>query len=299
MSFEKVEGFKQLSRKLSKLNIFHATGLMDIIKNSKKQICVYHPNVTDNFLEVLRNMIDDIKISLKYNGGLLLSSLIPLFVKRFIMNRSCKVIFTSEYVSKKFRLKNSEVIRIGIDVEKFKPIKMKDHELEVSYFGHVSASKGSLEVINAFSKLKGINKNMYLTDLNKKAKKYILNKDSTIKLYGFVDEIVPEYSKSDILVLPFRNKTAAVANPLVLLEAMACEKAIVTTDLPHIKEICGDSVVYVKPYSSNQIIKAINYLVKKPELRKELGKKARRKIIKDYNEKDMFIKYEKVLKRIK
>ena len=75
---------------------------------------------------------------------------------------------------------------------------------------------------------------------------------------------------------------------------MACEKAIITTNLPNIREIVDDSAIIVDPYSPKQIAKAVILLSKDIKLRKKLGKKARKRIVQKYNLKIMLNEYEKI-----
>ena len=94
----------------------------------------------------------------------------------------------------------------------------------------------------------------------------------------------------DIIVLPYRSYLGAIANPLVLMEAMSSEKAIVSTNFEHIKEITLGSAIIVKPYSPKKISKAIKKL-QNPELRKKLGEKARRIIKDNFEQEKSFNQY--------
>ena len=162
-------------------------------------------------------------------------------------------------------------------------------------FGHNAPLKGIKDVITAFSKIKDENVvlNMYISRFS--SEKLIQKiKRKKINVYGYVNNIIEEYNKSDIIVLPYRSYASTIAIPLVLIETMACEKAIITTNLPHIKEITGDSAILVKPYSPNQIVEEIYKLKEDPDLRKELGEKARKRIIEEYNEEKEFKEYLKL-----
>jgi len=233
-----------------------------------------------------------------------ISLLVPIFVKRILLSKMKLVILPTKYLSDQLKLNNSQIIHQGIDCDLFKKERKKEgttknkEQVIVSYFGHLSASKGLLEVVNAFSKIddKNIQKRIYVTYPGKKFKKYVKSKDKSIQVLGVIKDIVTEYNKSDIIVLPYRHECSAIATPLVLLEAMACERAIITTSLFHLKEICGNSVVYVSPSNDDALAKSIMSLAKKKEKRENLGKKARERVVKHHNEKKMIKEYDKVYK---
>ena len=201
----------------------------------------------------------------------------PLFIKRLLFKKFDKVIVPSEYMAKKLNLPNVQIIRHGIDLSKFKPAPLlKSEKIRIAYFGHLSASKGLIEVINAFSKIdmNNVEKHIYVTKITKKFKEYVQKIDPTIIIHGVVENIVKEYQSNDIIVLPYRHVGGAIGTPLVLVEAMACGRAVIVSELPHIKEFCGDSVEYIKSCNVRNIVDKIQFLLTNQERIKELGKKA-------------------------
>ena len=215
------------------------------------------------------------------------------------------IILPNNSSSRLLKLKNSVVIRQGINTDKFKPLSnlstKNKFKLNISYVGHPSPAKGLIEAVGSLSKFKSnknIIKNIFLSYTNPQINKWIKKHGSEFNVFGFRKNLVKDYNNSDIILLPYRHSAGTIANPLVLLEAMACGKAIITTNLPHLKEICRDSVIYVEPYSIKQIVKAIKLLSEKPDLRKRLGRKARQFILDNYNEKIMIKKYQKINNKI-
>lgn len=225
------------------------------------------------------------------------SSAIPLSLRAKKLKEMDRVIVPSNLMQKKL-FDNTEVIRLGIDTGTFKKIKQTGHEgINVNYIGHQASSKGVNDIINASLKFSDpIHVSFYFTMFTKKVLRYIHAKNPKIKVHGYTRNIVDVYNQSDIVILPYRYSLSAIANPLVLLEAMACERAIITTNLPNIKEICGDSVLYVEPYSPQQIVNAVNYLKERPELRIKLGKKARARVVNYYNQSTMLREYDNLYK---
>ncbi len=228
-----------------------------------------------------------------------LSYFIPLKIKQKIFGKANTLILALDCAKKQLSI-DAKVIKIGIDTNYFRKTKnKKNKKLNIAYVGHNSPIKGLKDAIDTFSQIKhNVDMNIYLSDYSKKVKEYAYRKDKRIKVHGRSKDILKTYNNIDILVLPFRSENAGIVVPLVLVEAMACEKAIITTRLKNTKEICKDSVMYVPPMSVNNIKKAINYLIDKPNIRSDLGIKARNRILKDHNEKDMLESYLRLYKEI-
>lgn len=223
----------------------------------------------------------------------------PVFLKRIFLNKMDTVVLPNKWLASKLKLNKGVVIHQGIDVHMFrKKQARKGSKSKVCYFGHAIPDKGVLEVIDAFAQLNDFDKEICFTIKNDRIARYIKRKDSSIKVKGFVKNILDAYNASDIIVLPYRHPSGAIATPLTLIEAMACECAVITSDLPHLREICGDSVVYVRPYNVKDIVQAIKRLKKDTKKRKMLGKKARERIVKYYNQEDMFKAYDKLYQKI-
>lgn len=231
-----------------------------------------------------------------------LSAITPVFVKLYFLKKMDVVVVPHEFMAKKMKMKNIKVIQHGVDVDRFRKIKAgSSKKIRVRYIGHPHPSKGFVEVVKAFSKLdeKIFDKAIFPTKKHDKMLSFVRRYDKTINIYGLLDNIIEEYNKTDILVLPYRHEAGAIATPLVLLEAMACECAIITSYLQNTREICEDSVIYVKPYDFKDVINKIKYLAKRPELRKKLGKKARQRVVKNYDQRKMFKNYENLYNDIR
>jgi len=221
------------------------------------------------------------------------SAVIPLRLRGIFLRKLDKVIVPSKYVKRRL-FENTELIRAGVDTEKFRPTEgtKRKAKIKIGFFGHAGIPKGAVDLATASKKFpKEAKVYIFFTRRYKKLEKYLKNKNPKIKIFGQIDKISEVYKKMDLIVLPYRTPLSVIANPLVLLEAMAMEKAIVTTNLGFIKEIVKDSVIMVKPYSPEEIIKAVNKLIKDEKLRKKLGEKARQIVTKNYNQKCMFKAY--------
>lgn len=225
------------------------------------------------------------------------SSLIPVATKRSYLKKMRTVVVPTQYMKSILKIKNCEVIPIGIDITKFKKTKKKGKKFSVAYIGHAGATKGFPDVINVFKQLpKDIEKNIYFS---KDANLFKHLEKDGITVHGYVKSIVDAYNENDVILLPYRTLNSSIGNPLVLLEAMACERAIVTTDLPHIKETSGGAAILVKPYDIDAMVQTIEDLRENQKRRTQLGKKARNHVIKNHNEKDMLNKYLKLYKSLR
>ncbi len=88
---------------------------------------------------------------------------------------------------------------------------------------------------------------------------------------GPVAESYEAFSKSDVVV----SSSKSEGLPLVLLEAMACGKAIVATNAGGVKELLGGAGRVVPAQSSAALASALIDVLEHPEERFKLGQKAR------------------------
>lgn len=225
----------------------------------------------------------------------LISTGIPLRVKGYNLKHFDQVIVPSKYIQRRL-FSNTKIIHLGIDTEKFKPIKnkKKSDKLIVGYVGHFSAFKGVYELIEA-SKGFGddIETHFYLNIIGhvdlRRLRNIVHKHNKKAKVFGKCKDINIIYNKIDILVYPIKLPVSAIANPLVLLEGMSCGCAIITSNVPNVTEIVKGSAITIKP-NSKEIVKAVNQL-RDNDLRKKLGKSARDIVKKDYDEKIMLKEY--------
>jgi glycosyltransferase involved in cell wall biosynthesis len=99
---------------------------------------------------------------------------------------------------------------------------------------------------------------------------------------GIPYESMPEYySAADICVAPHINDSPRPlgCSPKKITEYFACGRPVICSDLPELREMAGEAAVYVKPGDADALAVAIVGLVRDPELRRRLGKMARRRAI--------------------
>jgi glycosyltransferase involved in cell wall biosynthesis len=170
------------------------------------------------------------------------------------------------------------VIPNGIDTAKFQPLREKQDRILV--VTRMFERKGVQYLINA---LEGFNHEFevhvvgdgpYLQVLEGRVEE----KNLDIRFWGFLDnqsrEIRDLYETSKIFVF-----TSEAENfPIVLLEAMASGLAIITTEGTGCAEVVGDAALLVKPRDSAGIRHCLERLVADPDLTRELGSAARKRL---------------------
>ncbi len=110
-----------------------------------------------------------------------------------------------------------------------------------------------------------------------------------VLLTGFVDNsVLPRYqAAADLLLMPYSTSISAssgqdiaeVINPMKMFEYMAAQRAILTADLPSIREVLDESCAVFCPSGDVDAWKrALQALLREPSRRKALAENARRKV---------------------
>ncbi|MBX9804652.1 MAG: glycosyltransferase family 4 protein [Alphaproteobacteria bacterium] len=106
--------------------------------------------------------------------------------------------------------------------------------------------------------------------------------ENVITWLGPVEDVASLYALTDIAVLPSYREGL----PKSLLEAAACGKPIVTTDVPGCREVVseGENGILVPPKDAKALANALKTLVESSELRLEMGRKSRVKAELEFDE---------------
>lgn len=102
----------------------------------------------------------------------------------------------------------------------------------------------------------------------------VLNK--FVVFTGFVSDIELNKLYSEALAFIFPSKYEGFGLPL--LEAMRANCPVLASNIPPVKEICGDSVLYFDPESINDISEKISLIYSSKDLRKELITKGNQRV---------------------
>jgi glycosyltransferase involved in cell wall biosynthesis len=176
-----------------------------------------------------------------------------------------------------------------VDLKHFDPELCKEtkkDEFTFLFVGRLLTDKGIYELTKAFEKLKkekpkvkliivgspdeGNPNSVSKGDLEK------WMKEGLIEWHGFQEDVRPFYCMADCVVLPSYYREGV---PRVLLEAMAMEEPIITTDAPGCKNVCVDRVngFLVKPKDVESLYLAMKRMVELgDEKLREFGKAGRR-----------------------
>jgi glycosyltransferase involved in cell wall biosynthesis len=176
----------------------------------------------------------------------------------------------------------------GVDLKHLDPELCKEAKKDGFTFlfvGRLLTDKGIYELIRAYEKLKKEKPKVKLiivgspdegnpNSISKgELEKWV--KEGLIEWHGFQEDVRPFYCMADCVVLPSYREGV----PRVLLEAMAMEKPIITTDAPGCKNVCVDVVngFLVKPKDVESLYLAMKGMVELgDEKLKEFGKAGRR-----------------------
>lgn len=92
------------------------------------------------------------------------------------------------------------------------------------------------------------------------------------------DELPLHYAACDVAVLP--SVTRGEAFGIVLIEAMACGKPVIASNLPGVRSVVDHEVngLLVPPGDSDELMAAISTLIGAPEARLRMGENGRRKV---------------------
>ena len=210
--------------------------------------------------------------------------LITWFVSIVAYYFSDRIILTSN-LAKNFVIntfgvndKKIDVFYNFIDIDNFKPLGMTQYFDRVLFIGRLNKAK------NIFSLLDAISKTKYQLDivgdgeLKKKIENHISKNNISAKLLGnFKNSDMPQIiNKYPVFVLISHYE----GNPKALLEAMACSRAVICSDIEAITEIIKDGengLVCEKDSESISII--ISKLMQDRYLQKKLGTSAREFIL--------------------
>lgn len=231
-----------------------------------------------------------------------------------IINQVDKIIAVSNFsreaaIKEGFSANKIEVVYNGVDIDKFKPHEEKRNLLRKKYnipqdaFTMIIVSriknlrnKGHQHLLNVLSEyevskywhLVVIGKGKGLGSLKQKIKEY--NLQDRVHLLGHKTDVENYEEMADVVVLPSYFETFG----LVLAEGMAMEKPAVAFKVGGVPEVIEDNKTgFVVDYDNDdELVEKLAILAKNPDLCKQMGINARKKVVKDFANEIMIKKLE-------
>jgi len=185
-----------------------------------------------------------------------------------------------------YGLNNEDVTPIpsGVDVNLFKPSGNKKEDFTILYFGPLSSFRGVDVLFSAFKLVKKSlsSARLILLARESNSKSFWFKKAENLAdveiITGMLDqkELIGHLSRASVVVLPFKF-WPQVECPLTVLEAMAMEKAVVTTPIGSIPEIVKnwENGVLIPSKNPKKLAEVVVNLLSEPSQRDEIGRKAR------------------------
>jgi glycosyltransferase involved in cell wall biosynthesis len=207
-----------------------------------------------------------------------------------------------EWGAKKERIKT---IYNGVDVDRFKKLDVQKNDRptvvmvaridplkDIETFIY-TADLVRKEIKNVLFKLYGpvVNEKYY-----KKCKKLVkeLNLEKNFEFAGKTNSAELAYNEGDVVMLT----SISEAFPFVVLEAMSCEKVVISSDVGGTKEVLEGYGYVVKPKDYKEFANKTIYLLKNPEIAKEMGKDARERVLIGFTIEDMIVNYEREYRKL-
>jgi colanic acid/amylovoran biosynthesis glycosyltransferase len=186
------------------------------------------------------------------------------------------------------------VVHMGVDLAKYpsRAAERLEHDpamLRVLFVGRLVPEKGVLLMLDVAEELRErggveivmVGAGPMRDELDRQIKNRGLNE--IIRLVGAIgqDDLPDWYGWADVFCLPSFNEGL----PVVLMEALLTEAAVVTTAIAGIPELVrtGETGIVVPAGRSDLVARAIEQLMDDPALRRELGAAGRRAVEADFD----------------
>jgi glycosyltransferase involved in cell wall biosynthesis len=224
-----------------------------------------------------------------WRGGFIRSLVLPFYRFAFSHPR-LRVIFENEQDQATFiRLHlvkdtHSTVIRgVGVNADYFLPVAEPEHEIPLVVFpARMLLDKGLQNLVDAARLLKGKTcvRFALVGDVDpgnpstvEELELRAWEQEGLVEWWGFQKDMRSVYQNCNIVTLPSLGEGL----PTVLIEAAACGRSIVATDVAGCRDVVTDGVngLLVPPNQPEALAQAIETLALDPELRRRMGAASR------------------------
>jgi len=247
-----------------------------------------------------------------------------LLCERLYLSKVKNLIFVSKYIKNLVNfhygtiVRNSRmrVINIGTDINEFSPRResefeyffphLKDVGPILLFSGRLIALKGISVLVKAMKEVVSKNIEVHFVFAGPGSKDLLMKNLQKNAIpsnrYSVLDQIdrfhMPYlYAKSAMLILPSYIESF----PLSILEAMSSESLVIASNVGGVPEIIDDGVdgVLVSAGKPDELAQKILYFLENEESRKNIGRKARKKIVENFTSarmtRDTIEVYERIL----
>lgn len=216
-------------------------------------------------------------------------------------DRICSTSHIMKEEIKKYTNKEIVIIPFGIDLNVFKPLPaphiFKENDIVVGTVKALEKKYGIEYLIEAFSilrkrvgeyplKLMIVGKGSLEARLKAKVKSLGIENETVFTGFILPSEIPFYQNALSIAVFPSIDNSESFG--VAAVEAMACEKPVIASDVGGLPEVIENNVtgLLVPPTNTEELAQAMEILVRDEQLRIKLGKQGRERVKKLYNWKD-------------
>lgn len=252
--------------------------IMRLVSPVPKLISSAHNTNEEGHLRMLAYRLTDNLADISTNVS---QEAVEAFIEQKAMKQGRIIAVYNGISTEIFSFSNSDRVMARTDLN------VADDTQLILAVGRLNESKDYPNLLKSFAKLSNYRSDIKLAiagdgplrneliDLSKQ-----LNVDKNIMFLGVRNDISKLMPAADVFVL----SSAWEGFGLVVAEAMSCERVVVATDCGGVKEVIGDAGFLVPPEDplqlANSIEKALNL---NDSQKKELGKKARQRILDNYS----------------
>ena len=192
---------------------------------------------------------------------------------------------------------------VNLDVHKYSEYPPDGKELHFLFIGRVMQDKGSDELLKAAEIIKQKYSNAVFDIVGRcEEEKFTdkinyANENGTIVFHGFQSDVTPFLEKAHALIQPSYHE--GLSN--VLLEAAATGRPVLSSNVPGCKETFDEGVTGIgfEAKSVDSLCMAIEKFIALPyEQKREMGKKGRLKVEKEFNRQTVVDYYMKEIENI-
>ncbi len=256
----------------------------------------------------LVSYVHSIEWELASEGAKHFHRLIKFFVKRlarYLYNK-CGMLMVPSREVKSLLEKNKiwtkkEVVKLGVDAEKFKPLFDKNKAKEkigispnkfvIGFVGRFGREKDVHTLYKAFLQINKKYYNTVLLLIGQGGEKY---KHKNIIMPGAQKDVVPYLQAMDVFVLPSLTETSSLST----MEAMSCGVAVIATPVGNVKKYLKEGIngLLFPKKDAKALAEKIEGLIMDEKTLRKLGEEGRKTIEANYNWKETAKKIVDVLK---